>query len=84
MWPEAPADLGKWGKESRDLMDREREVEGKRQRAEERFKLEPEDAAALRERARGLLGGKIRWRPSWEEIGGQSVVAMGRVGGGGR
>ncbi|KAM0803100.1 hypothetical protein BDR22DRAFT_819308 [Usnea florida] len=49
-----------------------------RQNIEEAYKLDPVDAGSLRERARLLLQGKVRWKPSWQEDGGPTAAAMGR------
>ena len=83
VWPEEPRDLKEWGKEEKEAEEKFKEEQRKRQMPDERYKLEPEDAKGLRERARALLGGRVRWRPSWEEYGGEMAVAMGREGRGG-
>ena len=50
----------------------------KRQYLDEAHELDPEDAGALKERARLLLQGKVRWRPSWQENRGPAAAAMER------
>ncbi len=84
VWPEGQSEEEKGKeKEVEDQRERVRDEYRRRQEPDERFKLEPEDAGGLRERARLLLRGKVRWRPSWEEHGGPTAVAMGREGRGG-
>lgn len=80
VWPEEPQNLEPWKKEVKDLEDRYQEERTKRQQPDERHKLEPVGAKGLKERARALLAGKVRWRPSWEEHGGATAIAMGREG----
>lgn len=79
VWPEVPEeDMKRWRAE---LDEREKKAEERRLRSrpDESFKLEPEDAQGLKERARLLLQGKVRWRPSWEETGAPALKkAMGR------
>ena len=77
VWPAEPDDLEKQ-KKAQDTKDKEQEVRRMRARQDEAYKLEPADATGLKERARLLLRGKVRWRPSWEENGGTAVEAMGR------
>ena len=78
VWPEVPGDLAPWRKEEGERGEEAREMQRRRLRPDERHRLEPEDAQGVRERARKLLGGKVRWRPSWEQDGGATAVAMGR------
>lgn len=67
-------------KEAKKAMGRYREEQERRQRPDQSYQMEAEDAEGLRKRARVLLRGNVRWRPSWEEHGGEAVVAMGREG----
>ena len=80
VWPEEAEDVK--GKEEEEDGKKEKRLEEQRRRVtpDERYKLEPVDAKGLRERARLLLLGRARWRPSWEEDGGAAAVAMGREG----
>ncbi|KAF6235980.1 hypothetical protein HO173_005608 [Letharia columbiana] len=80
VWPEVPDEVLAEGREAQDARDKAVEEQKMRQQPDERYKLDPRDAKGLKERARLLLQGKVRWRPSWEENGGAAAVAMGREG----
>lgn len=75
VWPEEPQKP-----DAKDAERRYQQEQTKRQQPDERLKSEPADAKGLKERARALLAGKVRWRPSWEEHGGATAMAMGREG----
>lgn len=76
VWPDEEwSEEGK--EEEREKMKRVEE-ERRRERGEER-KGEREGEGSLRERKRALLGGRVRWRSSWVEDGGEAARAMGRV-----
>ena len=69
-----------WPEEEKASKARRKEAEEvqKRRYQDQAHKLDPEDAGSLKERARLLLQGKVRWRPSWEENGGTAAAVMGR------
>ena len=78
VWPEEMEDERGGGKEEREGNERMQEQQRKRQTPDERHKLDPPDAATLRKTAEAFLQGKARWKPSWEENGGQVAAAMGK------
>ncbi len=61
VWPEVPEDLSPWGLreegEEKYLKERRRQTEMR-----ERGEVEKGDKESLREKARELLAGKVRWR----------------------
>lgn len=76
VWPEVEKEAKEPGQAR--ASGKGREEAKKRMNRQEAHKLDPEDAGSLKERARLLLQGERRWRPSWEEHGGAAAVAMGR------
>ena len=77
VWPEEEK-VSKEREKASEAMRKAREDHQRRRFQEEAHKLDPEDAGSLKERARLLLQGKVRWRPSWKEDGGAAPAAMGR------
>ena len=89
VWPEEPDDLAPWGNNLQATKEAEKEQERRRTepKEEDEAKVRKErgerERGSMSGRARALLEGRKEWRPSWEEHGGQALVAMGREGRGG-
>lgn len=79
IWPEEPKDI-KPNEKMQIAQQKYLGTQRKREQPDEKYKLDPEDAKSLKERATLLLQGKVQWMPSWEEHGGAAAVAMGREG----
>ena len=74
VWPEEPKDMEPWDK---TMQDRIAEVRKERMKGIDKsgrdLKQKGEDEKSrLRERAKALLSGKVRWKPGWEEGGSAS------------
>ncbi|KAL6719307.1 mitochondrial 54S ribosomal protein YmL41 [Lecanora helva] len=76
VWPDPPEDLAPWEKGMQDAMKRDREEmeEGRGRRSGQGRvvlgEMGERERGGLRERARALLEGRVKWRPGWEQQGG--------------
>lgn len=77
VWPEQPADLEPWDKKVQDAAGRERRVmmEGRSAQGQDLKVVGRGEREGLRERARALLEGRVRWRAG----GGVAPVGMGEA-----
>lgn len=80
VWPEEPREE-EWAKEEREKEEEVLREKRKRAVREARHEVGAAEEERMRVRARALLEGRARWRPSWEENGGAMATAMGRGGG---
>ena len=78
VWPDVPEDLEPWNKRVEQALEKEKEAqkEGRSQQGQELGRVGDEARTSLREKARALLEGKVKWRPGWQEHG----VGMGPLG----
>jgi len=72
VWPEVPAEVEEKKNSAQNeavKMEREEQKENRSEQGQYLGNTAKKEKKGLREKARALLEGKVKWRPGWEESG---------------